>query len=179
MTEYRDSTTLFPAEFWVYIPSGYTVDSVVFSYKATKFRSFARSALSGGGSTSGTNSGYNTAESNQYTNKPLGSVFADHTHLAPHAHWVDGHKHSIPDHTHGIDYGIYEDPATLPSNYEFYLFDASGDFIGFDVGGSTKTVDLASIWVTPMTAGWNKITVQCGSGQAKITAFVSVKVTPT
>ena len=180
MTEYRNSTTLFPAEFWVYIPSGYAIDSVVFSYKATKFKSFARGTSGGSGST-----GSQVGDVNVGTPSPdaitgaATDLTVSHTHNFGHQHSVGNHTHDVGSHTHGMSYGIYEDPATLPSSYEFYLFDASGDFIGFDVGGSTKTVDLASVWATPMTAGWNKITVQCGSGQAKITAFVSVKVTPT
>ena len=37
----------FPAEFSVYIPSGYTMDSVAFTFKTGKARTFAKGAASG------------------------------------------------------------------------------------------------------------------------------------
>ncbi|MGI6227751.1 MAG: hypothetical protein ACOYJ1_16040, partial [Peptococcales bacterium] len=45
--------SLTPAEFPVYIPSGYTIDSVAFTFQTKRARTFAKSAASGGGSTSG------------------------------------------------------------------------------------------------------------------------------
>ena len=49
-----------PAEFPIYIPSGYTIDSVTFTFQTKKARTFAKSAASGGGVV-GTDSGGGTA----------------------------------------------------------------------------------------------------------------------
>jgi hypothetical protein len=42
----------YPAEFPLYIPSGYTIDTVAFTFKTNKARTFAKGALAGGGQTS-------------------------------------------------------------------------------------------------------------------------------
>jgi hypothetical protein len=158
-----------PAEFPVYIPAGYTIDSVTFTFQTKKARTFAKSAASGGGSTSGTNSGYNTGQSNQYTNKPSGSVFADHTHLAPHSHWVDGHSHSTPAHTHGINYGINE-KATLATSCALKV---GATTIGTYSPDPSNPVEIK----TYMSAGWNTVIV-APNNDARIVAFVLVKITP-
>ena len=43
---------VYPAEFPVYIPAGYTIDSVAFTFKTNKARTFAKGATAGGGQTS-------------------------------------------------------------------------------------------------------------------------------
>lgn len=127
-----------PIVFRIFVPAECSgVQSLKLSFMLEPFRAYSTGAASGGGqektsrsggaATSSTNSGYNTGVSNQYTSAPNGTTFAGHTHLASHSHWVDGHSHTVPshthvvdlpDHTHGILYGIYQgETATLCAVY--------------------------------------------------------------
>ena len=47
----------YPAEFPIYIPDGYTIDTVRFTFKSGKARTFAKGAKGGGGQTSGSGGG--------------------------------------------------------------------------------------------------------------------------
>ena len=62
----------YPAEFSVYIPSGYTIDSVAFTFKTQKFRSFAKSVASGGASEKTSRSGGGVSETLTLTDKLSG-----------------------------------------------------------------------------------------------------------
>lgn len=61
-----------PAEFPVYIPSGYTIDSVTFTFQTKKARTFAKTAASGGGETvtSVANGSGNTGAKADFSTEP-------------------------------------------------------------------------------------------------------------
>lgn len=163
-----DSST--PAEFPLYIPANYTVDSVTFTFQTKKARTFAKSASSGGGSTSSTKDGYNLAQSNQYTNAPLnGNTTSTHVHLAPHSHWIDGHSHTIYAHTHDLDYGINE-KATLATSCALKV---GATTIGTYAPDPSAPVEIK----TYLSTGWNTVIV-APNDDARIVAFALVKLTP-
>jgi phage minor structural protein len=61
-----------PATFEIYVPSGYTMDSVAFTFKTGKARTFAKAASSGGGSTSGSGGGQTSGSGGAQTSSDGG-----------------------------------------------------------------------------------------------------------
>jgi len=110
----------YPAEFPVYIPSGYTIDTVTFTFVTKKFRSFSKDSTSGNNGTvyTGDKTSFATqAASDSNTGTPstdaTGSGGTGSTgSAANHYHYVsavgantDGagnHLHSGPSHTHTL-----------------------------------------------------------------------------
>jgi hypothetical protein len=185
-----------PAEFPVYIPAGYTIDSVTFTFQTKKARTFAKSAASGGGVV-GTDSGGGTAgidniavtvnsasittsgapnHTHSTSTDPSGSAGA-HNHTNSHNHSASAsysmvehtHKINLPSHTHGINYGINE-KATLATSCALKV---GATTIGTYSPNPSNPVELR----TYMSAGWNTITVQ-PNDDARIVAFALVKLTP-
>lgn len=96
-----------------------------------------------------------------------------HTHdIANHNHLLTSHTHdvAIAAHTHGIDYGINE-KATLATSC---ALKSGATTIGTYSPNPASPVEIK----TYLAAGWNTITVQ-PNNDARITAFVLVKLTPT
>lgn len=132
-----------------------------------RFRQYfaaAKAASSGGGSTSGassaSSSGSNTAHvidggtgSHSHgggpaaSSHPFGSVQAvnDHTHAI-------GHTHSTPNHTHGLDYGVFKEsyPGSHSVTLKVYELEGGSWTLRATVPGLTddfETIDLVS-WIT-------------------------------
>jgi hypothetical protein len=184
-----------PAEFPLYIPAGYTIDSVTFTFQTKKARTFAKSAASGGGSTqtSGNSTGsLATKSSDVVPSVSIGyagahnhwvdstSAYTDneaaHTHtptvsMPPHIHYVNEHNHSvtIPAHGHGINYGINE-KATLATSCALKV---GATTIGTYSPNPSNPVELKAY----MSAGWNTVIV-APNNDARIVAFALVKLTP-
>lgn len=146
-----------PAEFPVYIPSGYTIDSVEFTFQTKKARTFAKSASS-------TIVAYSTQASSSY-------VTGSASPTDPHSHSIGTHTHVIPSQSHGhsIDYGINEKAALATS----CTLKVGATTIGTYSPNPSNPVELR----TYMSAGWNTITVQ-PNDDARIVAFALVKLTP-
>ncbi len=110
-----------PAEFPIYIPSGYTIDSVTVTFKTNKARTFAKSASSGGGFTTpagdwltagvkdsvstGTPSANNTGSASPGVSGFSGGVSTGSAGDSAHTHnsgsyTVASHSHGPGDHTH-------------------------------------------------------------------------------
>ena len=186
-----------PAEFPVYIPSGYTIDSVTFTFQTKKARTFAKSAASGGGVV-GTDSGGGTAGINSISvtvnsasittsgapnhthttdTNPSGSA-GSHNHTNTHSHSASAsysmvehtHEINLPGHTHGINYGINE-KATLATSC---VLKVGSTTIGTYSPNPSNPVEVKAY----MSAGWNTVTVT-PNDDARIVAYAMVKVTPT
>ena len=186
-----------PAEFPVYIPSGYTIDSVTFTFQTKKARTFAKSAASGGGVV-GTDSGGGTAGINSISvtvnsasittsgapnhthttdTNPSGSA-GSHNHTNTHSHSASAsysmvehtHEINLPGHTHGINYGINE-KSTLATSC---VLKVGSTTIGTYSPNPSNPVEVKAY----MSAGWNTVTVT-PNDDARIVAYAMVKVTPT
>jgi hypothetical protein len=158
-----------PAEFPVYIPAGYTINSVTFTFQTKKARTFAKSAASGGGSTSGAPSTSSTGSSSaNSTNSADGRVGA-HTHTMLHTHGLNSHTHSTPAHAHGINYGINE-KSTLATSCALKV---GATTIGTYSPNPSNPVEIKA----HMSAGWNTVIV-APNNDARIVAFALVKLTP-
>ncbi len=189
-----DSST--PAEFPVYIPSGYTIDSVTFTFQTKKARTFAKAAASGGGVV-GTDSGGGTAgidniaitvdsasittsgapnHTHTTDTNPSGSAGA-HNHTNSHSHSASAsysmvehtHKINLPGHTHGINYGINE-KTDLATSCDLKV---GATTIGTYSPNPSNPVELKA----HMSAGWNTVIV-APNNDARIVAFALVKLTP-
>jgi hypothetical protein len=185
-----------PAEFPVYIPAGYTIDSVTFTFQTKKARTFAKSAASGGsvvntdsgGGTAGIDNIAITVNSRSITTtgapnhthttdtNPSGSAGA-HNHTNSHNHSASAsysmvehtHKINLPGHTHGINYGINE-KATLATSC---VLKVGATTIGTYSPNPSNPVELKA----HMSAGWNTVIV-APNDDARIVAFALVKLTP-
>jgi len=158
-----------PAEFPVYIPSGYTIDSVTFTFQTKKARTFAKSAKSGGGSTQTSQAMSGGATVNTGNTGPV-SLTSDgkmpmHNHLMG-AHW---HRVVIPDHEHGLNYGINE-KSTLATSCALKV---GATTIGTYSPNPSNPVEIKA----HMSAGWNTVIV-APNNDARIVAFALVKLTP-
>lgn len=125
----------YPAEFPLYIPAGYTIDTVQFTFKTNKARTFAKGASSGGGQTSGSGGGGektsrdgggetvtsvangsgNTgtkAETNTGSNDSFdsGTKSPGTNSTGTHAHTITNHRHG---YTMGATYTDYEQPGSV------------------------------------------------------------------
>lgn len=194
----------YPAEFPVYIPSGYTIDTVTFSFLTKKYRAFSKGMSSGSGNTGGSGalntgltanpasglggpaySGYESSHTHvvsvQYTpSTPTSQGGSSHRHtVGEHSHVGDGgnHQHSLADHTHAIG------PHTHPLSYGIYEKAALATSCVLKVGATTigtyspnpaSPVEIK----TYLAAGWNTITVQ-PNDDARIAGYLLVKLTPT
>ena len=103
-----------PAEFPVYIPSGYTIDSVTFTFQTKKARTFAKSAASGGSSsvTSAANNVDNTGSASGNT----GSPSTEYTGYGGTGNTGAGsaHTHTITNHRHSYTMGASNTGYTQP-----------------------------------------------------------------
>ena len=207
----------YPAEFSVYIPSGYNMDSVAFTFKTEKFRSFATAAKDGGsskessegigamqtGNTALTTLTRNSDMSNAGTGATGGPSVSvtgtedgsqgmhdhslrSHTHTGPehrhadaHTHDISNHNHlltnhthkvNIPNHTHGLEYGIYEKTGLATS----CVLKVGATEVGTYSPNPASLLEIKA----HLAAGWNTITVQ-PNNDARITAYVMVKITAT
>lgn len=120
----------YPAEFPLYIPAGYTIDTVQFTFKTNKARTFAKGASSGGGQTSGSGGGgEKTSRSGGGSTETTGASIGELTGTAADTIEITGntggpssnstgnytvtgsnldtpHSHTLGSHTHG--YGTLE-----------------------------------------------------------------------
>jgi hypothetical protein len=162
-----------PAEFPLYIPAGYTIDSVTFTFQTKKARTFAKSAASGGGSTptSGAPSTSSTGSSSASSTGSADGKVGAHTHTMLHTHGLNSHTHtvSISSHTHGINYGINE-KSTLATSC---VLKVGATTIGTYSPNPSAPVEIKA----HMSAGWNTVTVT-PNNDARIVAYAMVKVTP-
>ena len=162
-----------PAEFPVYIPSGYTIDSVTFTFQTKKARTFAKSAASGGGSTptSGAPGTSSTGSSSASSTGSADGTVGPHTHTMLHTHGLNSHTHtvSISSHTHGINYGINE-KSTLATSCALKV---GATTIGTYSPNPSNPVEIKA----HMSAGWNTVIV-APNNDARIVAFALVKLTP-
>jgi hypothetical protein len=144
-----------PAEFPIYIPSGYTIDSVAFTFQTKKARTFAKGAASGGGLASG------TGPSREYTGNQI-VAGSSHSHNM-------AHSHSTNAHSHGVVFGVTE-KATLATSCALKV---GATTIGTYSPNPSNPVELK----TYMSAGWNTVIV-APNDDARIVAFALVKLTP-
>ena len=180
----------------MYIPSGYTIDSVTFTFQTKKARTFAKSAASGGGVV-GTDTGGGTAgidsisvtvnsasittngapnHTHTTDTNPSGSAGA-HNHTNTHSHSATAnysmvehtHEINLPGHTHGINYGINE-KSTLATSCALKV---GATTIGTYSPDPSNPVELKA----HMSAGWNTVIV-APNNDARIVAFALVKLTP-
>jgi len=124
----------YPAEFPLYIPAGYTIDTVQFTFKTNKARTFAKGAASGGGQTSGSGGGgektsrsgggetKTSTPSDVFTSMSadlstgLSEAFSSGTSspgtnsTGTHAHTITNHRHA---YTMGATYTGYEQPSSV------------------------------------------------------------------
>lgn len=124
----------YPAEFPLYIPAGYTIDTVQFTFKTNKARTFAKGAASGGGQTSGSGGGgektsrngggetKTSTPSDAFTSQSpdlstgLSEAFSSGTSspgtnsTGTHAHTITNHRHA---YTMGATYTGYEQPSSV------------------------------------------------------------------
>jgi len=194
--------TPIPAEFPVYIPPGYVIDSVTFTFQTKKARTFSR-ATSGGSGSTGTSSGntglaanpavgtggpiYTGNESShthdtnvQYTPGTFQSgAGSSHRHsIAQHTHPSDGgnHSHSLANHTHAV--GTHTHGIDYGVLEKTTLATSCELKVGSTVIGTYSPNPSAPVEIKAhMAAGWNTITVQ-PNDDARIVAFVLVKITP-
>ena len=147
-----------PAEFPVYIPSGYTIDSVEFTFQTKKARTFAKSASS-------KTVAYSTQASSSY-------VTGSASPTDPHSHSIGTHTHVIPSQSHGhsLNYGINEKSALATS----CALKVGTTTIGTYSPDPSSPVELKAY----MSAGWNTVIV-APDNDARIVAYAMVKVTPT
>jgi hypothetical protein len=147
----------FPAEFPVYIPSGYTIDSVEFTFQTKKARTFAKSASS-------TTVAYSTQASSSY-------VTGSASPTDPHSHSIGTHTHVIPSQSHGhsLNYGVNEKSALATS----CALKVGTTTIGTYSPNPSNPVELKAY----MSAGWNTVIV-APNNDARIVAFALVKLTP-
>lgn len=114
----------FPAEFSVYIPSGYTMDSVAFTFKTGKARTFAKgTASAGGGEKTSRNGGGSTITSaaNNVANTGsasgnTGSPSEEYTGYGGTGNTGAGsaHTHTITNHRHSYTMGASNTGYTQP-----------------------------------------------------------------
>jgi hypothetical protein len=147
----------FPAEFPVYIPSGYTIDSVEFTFQTKKARTFAKSASS-------STVAYSTQASSSY-------VTGSASPTDPHSHSIGTHTHVIPSQSHGhsLNYGVNEKSALATS----CALKVGTTTIGTYSPNPSNPVELKAY----MSAGWNTVIV-APNNDARIVAFALVKLTP-
>ena len=88
---------------------------------------------------------------------------------APHQHTFD-----LPDHTHDIEYGIYEDTDASPPNVDVWI---DGTNRTTELGGSfatgTHEVDITK-FVT--TTGWHTIEFKVSSELRRILASCHIQI---
>ena len=122
----------YPAEFPLYIPAGYTIDTVQFTFKTNKARTFAKGASSGGGQTSGSGGGGEktsrsgggstiTSAANNVANTgaasgDTGSPSEEYTGYGGTGNTGAGsaHTHTITNHRHSYTMGASDTGYTQP-----------------------------------------------------------------
>ncbi len=160
-----------PAEFWVYIPPGYTVDSVQFSTRVSPCRTFAKSASSGGGGTSGIKSQVSIG-GNSVRSGGGSSTAQAHTHVTDLPSWyVPEHSHSTPSHSHGLNFGVTAASAGSISGIKTYIYINSPSSYGI-YSPNPGTLEIGSL----MISGWNSLKAWTDL-PARIDGFVMVKIT--
>jgi hypothetical protein len=188
----------YPAEFPVYIPSGYTVDTVTFSFLTKKYRAYAKSSSSSSelGSTDGPVGGASaTGSMSEEKNTGAGS---SHRHASGslevsgginvigYTGYESSHTHSVTDHTHSMDLEHYHyldsHNHTISLTFGIYektdLATSCALKIGATTIGTYSPNPASPVEIkTYLSAGWNTIVVQ-PNNDARIAGYLLVKLTP-
>jgi len=103
-----------PAEFPIYIPSGYTIDSVAFTFQTKKARTFAKAAANGGGET--VTSAANNVDNTGSASGNTGSPSEEYTGYGGTGNTGAGsaHTHTITNHRHSYTMGASDTGYTQP-----------------------------------------------------------------
>jgi hypothetical protein len=197
-----------PAEFPVYIPSGYTIDSVTFTFQTKKARTFAKSAASGGSSsvTSAANNVSNTGSAPGNTGGPseeyTGSGGASHTHntnvqytpgtftsgaasatshthsLRGHTHNLGSHTHSLNNHTHGVTVPAHTHGINYGINEKSTLATSCALKVGATTIGTYSPNPSNPVELKAYMSAGWNTVIVAPNNDARIVAFALVKLTP-
>lgn len=113
------------------------VNKCILNYEIDYFRAYEKSITSDPGNTSGS-SGSLLTTSQGYEGSPPTTPWT--MSLPAHVHYLADHTHSVPGHSHNIDYGIYEFGFLPPS----VVVKVDGNVVAGVTGLAGSNIDIMS-----------------------------------